>query len=158
MSGARGGAGLHPFQKRGLGFAPFVLARLERHAGGGCAYCGNIIGHRFVVRDVDGREFSVGSDCIAKVGCEGRCDPALVRDAKRMAKEAERIEWARRLAGARQTIAAAPAMFMDGQHPWDPAKTLRDDVLWRLGCWSQAERRKAIVQVERAARAEAVEG
>ncbi len=75
-------ARMHPFEKSGLGVAPFrcvgnYVAKFQAVPGdpscpilpgGACAYCGQGIMDVFVVRSLDGREFTVGSDCIAKVG------------------------------------------------------------------------------------------
>ncbi len=145
---------LHPFQRAGLGFAPFTLARVERHAGGGCAYCGTMISHRFVCRDVDGREFVVGSDCISRVLAGGRQDPKLVRDAQRAAAAAEQQDREDRRRAAWAALQAYPALFTDKPHPWKTGATLRDDILYRFSGYSpQSERRKAIVAIERALRA-----
>lgn len=145
---------LHPFQRAGLGFAPFTLVRVERHAGGACGYCGSLIGHRFVCKDVDGREFVVGSDCIAKVAATGRHDPKMARDAKRLAAEAERDNWEARRRAAWEAIQSRPALFTDQPHPWKTGATMRDEVLHQFsGLSPQAQRRKAIVAIERASRA-----
>lgn len=145
---------IHPFQRAGLGFAPFRLLAVRRHAGGFCAYCGTLINHNFICADVDEREFAVGSDCIEKVNADVDHDPKLVRDAKRAAAAAERQEWEDRRAAAWQAIKNNEALFTDKPHPWDASKTLRDDVLYRFSAYSpQAERRKAIVAIERALRA-----
>lgn len=149
---------LHPFQRAGLGFAPFRFVTMRRHAGGFCSYCGHLIGHNFICADVDGREFAVGSDCVAKVAniTGQREDSAMVRDIKRAAKQAEREEWEQRRKAAWQAIQDNPALFTDKPHPqvWREGKTLRDDILYRFSGYSpQAERRKAIVAIERAIRA-----
>lgn len=148
---------LHPFQRAGLGFAPFRLAAVRRKAGGCCAYCGTVISNLFLVQDVDGKEFTVGSDCIEKVNAEGRHDPKMVRDAKRMAKEAERVEWFDRFTAARAALAADPALFTDRPHPFKRGgETYREDVQYRLsGCRAQPVWRKAAVEVERALRGRA---
>ena len=147
---------LHPFQRVGLGFAPFKLVSVQRHAGGCCAYCGVVISHRFVVHDCDGVEFGVGSDCVAKVAIDGCCDPQLMRDAKRLASAAERAEWHQRRDAAWAALQDNTLLFKDQPHPhaWRQDKTLRDDILYRFGGYSsQADRRKAIVAVEWAMRA-----
>ena len=97
---------LHPFQRAGLGFAPFRFVEMRRWAGGVCNYCGNIISHQFVCADADGREFIVGCDCVAKVANASgqREDIAMVRDAKRAAAQAEREEWEARRRAAWQAM------------------------------------------------------
>ncbi len=81
---------LHPFQRAGLGLAPFryvgmreqdllygevILNRAEfeqtgiamtTKPGGTCAYCGTYIVNMFNVKSADGKVFHVGSDCILK--------------------------------------------------------------------------------------------
>jgi len=79
----------HPFQRAGLGLAPFrylgiesqdiaygerVLAGRDGNGpmvttkpGGTCAYCGTYIVNMFRVKSSDGKTFRVGQDCIEKV-------------------------------------------------------------------------------------------
>jgi hypothetical protein len=80
----------HPFEKAGLGKAPFryvgidaqdlmygqaILNRAEYEKtgiavttkpGGSCAYCGNYIVNMYNVLSSDGRKFHVGSECVNK--------------------------------------------------------------------------------------------
>lgn len=68
--------GIHPFEKAGLGIAPFrctgvgenvfVLPDGSAKAGGSCHYCGTGIRWEFYIQGVDGREFKVGCDCVEK--------------------------------------------------------------------------------------------
>ena len=117
---------LHEFEIAGLGKAPFKflyvaslpspsLAEQNPQAYqnamrdlpkgvalGCCAYCGHDLVHNFIVRSSDGKEFSVGSECIEKVGDKGlitavRLHERQVRQEKRRAKEAAEHE-ARRVA------------------------------------------------------------
>ena len=47
--------GLHPFQQKGLGFAPYRFVRLIGCAeSGGCSYCGRLISWSCWVADVAG--------------------------------------------------------------------------------------------------------
>lgn len=73
--------GKHCFEVAGLGLAPFRFIGLSDNVitnpdgtsrpGGSCDYCGNGIRHECHVKGADGRQFKVGSDCIAKVGDAG---------------------------------------------------------------------------------------
>ena len=85
---------MHPFEKSGLGKAPFRFLRavslpspsMAEHnptaynnemrfavgagARGTCDHCGTAITHNFICASSDGREFAVGSDCVFKVGAK----------------------------------------------------------------------------------------
>ncbi len=73
--------GVHLFQRAGLGQAPYrYLGTSENRfnngdgttkPGGTCQYCGTGILHEFHLRSKDGKEFKVGSDCIARAGDNG---------------------------------------------------------------------------------------
>jgi len=83
---------MHKFEQAGLGQAPFrVIGCFEdrgphKHVGpggvtvevgspgqpmGSCKYCGQGIAVCYVIRSSDGKEFTVGSDCVAKTGDNG---------------------------------------------------------------------------------------
>src|SRR5262245_32855473 len=80
----------HPFERAGLGKAPFRFVthrenwysacQGHRQPGGTCDYCLNGIANEFVIRSVDGREFVVGSDCVMKLD---RADNRLVTAVER---------------------------------------------------------------------------
>jgi len=80
--------GLHVFERRGLGKAPFRFVGCyekrgpislpdgtqigsEGQAMGVCDYCGQGIAICCAIRSADGKEFTVGSDCVARTGDEG---------------------------------------------------------------------------------------
>lgn len=76
---------LHPFEKAGLGLAPFKFRFCETRVGpihcadgitqigspgqpmGTCAYCGNGIALCMGIESSDGKRFIVGSDCVEKL-------------------------------------------------------------------------------------------
>lgn len=77
----------HPWMTAGLGNAPFVFIRMQENLyypcrdisggvntsvapvpGGTCAYCGQGIRYECVIKSADGKEFTVGQDCVQKVG------------------------------------------------------------------------------------------
>lgn len=140
---------IHPFQRAGLGFAPYGLARVEMGAGGQCQFCGTAIQHVFVCEDVDRREFVLGSDCIAKLGSEGAThDPALVRQAKIALKNAKEEAKNRRWNAARATLRDDPTLFAGQKpHEWSTV-SMRDYLSWLL-YRSQKSRQQAIVTIER---------
>jgi len=69
---------LHPFERAGLGKAPFVCVAVRenwfsppgfpeaRKPGGCCNYCSTGILYEYVIKSSDGREFIVGSDCVRR--------------------------------------------------------------------------------------------
>lgn len=99
---------LHPFERSGLGRAPFkcvgmaevpspslaaanpaaynaALRMLPRGYGcGSCAYCGMGLRYNYLIHSADGQTFAVGSECVFKT------------DDKRLGAEAKRIENAKR--------------------------------------------------------------
>ena len=104
---------VHPFQRAHLGVAPFrcvgvrenwfVMEGVGRKPGGTCQYCGTGILYEFTIKDVNGKTFVVGSDCVAKteVDPEGGSKVAGFREVRlaharerRAAKSAaQRAQW-----------------------------------------------------------------
>jgi hypothetical protein len=84
-------AGFHPFERAGLGRAPFrcvgysenVYSACPGHVqpGGTCCYCGQGIRYEAIICSDDGKRFTVGFDCVAK----------LHRDDNVLASEADRL-------------------------------------------------------------------
>lgn len=69
----------HPFEKAGLGYAPFRCIGVRENAfempdhtfkaGGCCDYCGTGIRWEYLIKGAnDGRVFKVGCDCVEKTG------------------------------------------------------------------------------------------
>lgn len=108
-------AAIHPFEKAGLGKAPFrYVGMVDQEIsygqrvigsvggipimtkpGGTCDYCGQYIVNMFNVVSADGHKFHVGCDCIHKV--DARLEQAIKPDLKKMkaARDKARIEQAR---------------------------------------------------------------
>lgn len=67
---------IHPFEKSGLGKAPFRCVGIRenwysacaghRQPGGHCNYCGTGIAYEFIIKDCEDRQFIVGSDCVTR--------------------------------------------------------------------------------------------
>src|SRR6185369_3607718 len=101
---------MHPFEKAGLGLAPFRCVGVYKNAyqacpgapiqaGGSCDFCGTGIMYEYKILSSDGKGFKVGCDCVAKTGGEsqvvGMRNERLkiereARKAKREARYAER--------------------------------------------------------------------
>lgn len=73
---------LHPFEKAGLGKAPFTCTGMSenwyetaggahRQPGGSCNYCYTGILYEYHILSSDGKRFVVGSDCVAKTHMQG---------------------------------------------------------------------------------------
>ncbi len=89
---------LHPFERAGLGLAPFrfVGSHEEKYQacqgapvqpGASCDYCGTAIMVVCVIQSSDGKRFKVGCDCVAKTYAE--CDVSMDRysDASKLARQ-----------------------------------------------------------------------
>lgn len=163
---------VHPFEKAGLGLAPFRFTGTSREVfvigagtpdahtvpGATCDYCGTAISDAFWIKSHDGKTHKVGCDCIAKLGRE---DNALVSKAerarrqlekdKRHARDAARIE-AAKLKLARPEIREA-LVAQPHPHRYHAVRglTLADYVGFALGCNTtkiQIEASKAIEKTE----------
>lgn len=101
----------HPFERAGLGIAPFRCVRVEYRVGpikyvdprfpgvtcevgspgqpmGCCDYCGQGIAECCVIRDANGTEFIVGNQCVWKAAREHGKSTELERDRKRALRDA----------------------------------------------------------------------
>lgn len=104
---------VHPFEKSGLGKAPFACigyAKLVYQAcqgapvqcGGSCDFCGTGIMHSYTIRSADGRTFKVGSDCLERtrdtklIEEQRAAERAYEAEQRRLAWEAEAPERERR--------------------------------------------------------------
>lgn len=97
---------IHPFEKAGLGKAPFRCIGVEEmvftmpdgysKAGGSCQYCGTGIRWAFQIKSSDGAHFHVGCDCVEKTGIVEDFDTVrknsvkMRREAGAMVRRAER--------------------------------------------------------------------
>lgn len=97
---------LHPFERAGLGIAPFKCTGVRenwfvpagfpeaRKPGGCCNYCGTGILYEYSIESADGKTFVVGSDCVKRTESEvvgfKEARLKLARD-KREAKRKESI-------------------------------------------------------------------
>jgi hypothetical protein len=118
---------MHPFEKSGLGKAPFRCVGFSRKIGpirrievingvgvevmigapgqpmGACQHCGQGIADCFEIRSADGKTFIVGSDCVGKTNGE-YCDPLLTQTFTRQKSALARMK--------RQEKAAADYRFI----------------------------------------------
>ena len=130
---------IHPFQRAGLGLAPFrfvgmgqqdrlygevILNRAEYERtgvalttkpGGTCAFCGTAITNLFNIESADGKRFHVGCDCVEKTA-----DRALLVAVKRATLAANKKKRALRDASNQRELAALLA---------DPATRARLEAL-----------------------------
>jgi hypothetical protein len=140
---------MHPFEKAGLGMAPFRCLGAEHRVGpirttlpdgivmevgspgqpmGTCAYCGTGIANCYIIRSADGKTFIVGSDCVAKTYKEAgaavpadvkKAQSALAQEQKAKKRAAVQEAFNIRLVAARAWMSANPSAFTTERHPSD---------------------------------------
>jgi hypothetical protein len=120
----------HPFEKAGLGQAPFrcvgvtenvfMLPGGESKAGGCCDYCYTGIRYEFHIESADDKHFKVGCDCVRKTGMVAGFREVRAKHAreKRQAgaairREARQAEWA----AQRAQMAADRRAAFDAAYP-----------------------------------------
>jgi hypothetical protein len=157
---------IHPFEKAGLGKAPFRFVGMEEkvithpdgttQAGGSCQYCSTGIRYLFNIKSADGHTFHVGSDCVAKTHAKGS---PLLTAVELATKKAKKVIAAQkltaRIAQTRATLDANPSLLTDRPHPnsWRAScgDTGRDYIEFLLRCGGAKGRGDACKIVEKAA-------
>lgn len=144
---------LHPFERAGLGLAPFRLSYVEERRGpirtqiepgifvevgapgqpmGTCDYCGQGIAICCGIESADGRRFIVGSDCVAKLERESnRADTAtdaLIREVKRNVRSLQIARESKRIEAAKLAIGNKAEALAAQPHPKAAGLTLLDYV------------------------------
>lgn len=158
---------IHPWEKAGLGTAPFRYTGYERityqacrdapiQPGSTCDYCGTAISSVYWIRSNDGRTFKVGSTCVGKTNARGSRVFTEVQKAARKAKRQEATERAKE----RRADLVAYLLTIEGRralralsHPqtWraENGETLLNSVVWTLRHAGQAGTLKTIRMVNR---------
>jgi hypothetical protein len=149
---------IHPFEKCGLGKAPFRYIGMEcqdiaygqrvisgrdtgilvtTKPGGTCDACGQYILDIFKIKSADGKVSKVGCDCVLKVGMKIEALTKFKADRKALAKtkaEAKKAKEKVRIEAARRTFLLEEALLTDRPHPNDKLAarglTLRDYAGW----------------------------
>ena len=118
----------HPFERRGLGSAPFRFVVLRREAGG-CAFCGRSIAWACVIADVDGHQAVVGTDCVRRTCRGSRLADEVGRELKWHRKQAAEERHRARWEACYAALRADPSLLADEPHPqpWRRGETLRDE-------------------------------
>ncbi len=167
---------IHPFEMTGLGKAPFRFLRMKTNLfisagclpkpGGSCDHCWTNIMYEYYIRSSDGKVSKVGSDCIKKLGSQGKAslspsDSVLIsaaRDAKTLADRKANV--AKKLAAKARAAAKADAAFAklsdpavrakltSQPHPVITGKTLLDYVQWMREHAGQSGLARAVKIVE----------
>ena len=110
---------LHPFERAGLGKAPFYFLGLTEKTyqachgapvqpGGSCAYCGTGIRYCCRIKSADGREFIVGCDCVQRLADERNDGSATARDVRKLAAVVNAAE--RKIAAQKRAQKAAAVL------------------------------------------------
>jgi hypothetical protein len=144
---------MHPFERAGLGKAPFrfvgsyeskfvAAPGCPAQPGSTCDYCGTGIMTVCRIRSADGRESKVGCDCIAKLERDDNAaahiaygDDALIVAAKRVKRDMARAAKATRdeakIDAARAVLDANRAVLANLPHPHArPGETFADYLDW----------------------------
>lgn len=150
MTERKPGEFLHPFERCGLGRAPYRFVRsyvskfqacqgAPIQPGSSCDYCATGIMLVYVLRGSDGKEFKVGCDCVQKACKKGervltevekaaRKHNTEMRHAREKAKIAEGLEFLGR-ADVRAFLEAAPHPY---KHRAEMGETYANSVDWML--------------------------
>lgn len=162
-------SGPHPFEKAGLGLAPFRVIGVEERRGpitycvdgvevtagapgqamGCCAYCYTGIAECWEIESSDGKRFVVGSSCVLKTGDKQLAGPVR-RHATRLRKERERVRIEKataRLAQHQPTRAALAAQ--PSPNTMRRGETALDWALWMLDHAGHTGQLKATRYVEK---------
>lgn len=159
---------LHPWEKVGLGKAPFRCVGSEVseyqacpgapiQPGSSCDYCPAGIKYVFWIQGVDGSRFKVGSSCVEKVNDKGS---RVLTQVQRHVRDLKRKEAATR-AKKRRAGLVEYLLTLEGRrslraidHPqqWaaDQGQTLLDNTVWRLRNSGQAGTLKTLRGVNKA--------
>ena len=147
---------IHPFEKAGLGKAPFrCIGSYESKfqacqgapilPGSSCDYCAQGIIQVYVIKSADGRKFKVGCDCVAKV-CNAGAKTDLEREMATLRADVNRVKRAAshkrddaKIATAREQLAsnraALDGMIFDGVvrgfEKFGP-RSMADQIEWML--------------------------
>ena len=165
---------VHPFEKAGLGEAPFRFVGMERRVGpiriasefgttteigspgqpmGVCDYCGTGIAYCCSIKSSDGKVFVVGTTCVNKTE-----DTRLISDSDRAVrkhrKELQLKRNGERIALGRKTLESAEVQtaLAAGLHPKITGKSMLDYVEYLFKFGGQSGKVKACRIVERAAK------
>jgi hypothetical protein len=168
---------IHPFERAGLGRAPFRLVGVHSDVGphkhtdpatgltvevgspgqpmGCCKYCFQGIANVYTVLSADGKRFTVGSDCAERIAPE----VVQAKDAAAMLKayrKARRMQATQRcIDKATALLAADPGLLADRPHPsrFFAAKylTARDWATYGLAANTITARHRAARAVVKAA-------
>lgn len=118
----------HPFEKAGLGKAPFrcvgvsemafTLPDGNTRAGGACQYCGTGIRWAFHIKSSDGAHFHVGCDCVEKTGIVEDFDTVRKANVKARREAGAMVRRAERDAKRAAEQQERTAMRMDATQQW----------------------------------------
>lgn len=155
---------IHPFEKAGLGKAPFrcIGHHVSKYQacpgapvqpGSSCDYCGQGIMDVFTIKGADGKTFKVGCDCVYKVNktaattIEQRAARALkdqvnkFKTAKANERKDEKIEEAR---ATLETFRAQLMLVWFTPPPAKWAKSVAEQVDWLLANGGRANKLRGV--------------
>jgi hypothetical protein len=155
MQATEATTGMHPFEKSGLGKAPFRMIGFEIKVCGGpdangmqygapgqpagtCDHCGQGIKYCCKVRSADGKTFTVGMDCSLKLerASNKTFVAQVLTEKKKLQAEQRKAKKAKDLARVAEVMAALDNSTKLQEklaalpHPTIEGKTLLDYVAW----------------------------
>ncbi len=172
---------VHKFQAAGLGLAPFKCIGVYQDVGphvsevngcrvevgspgqpmGTCDYCGTGIADCYVIQSADGKEFRVGSSCVAKTNdsrlievvdqktAELRRQKAEIRRRAKFAKDSARVAAAVALFEANlATFEALPHPRGFTDRATGKALTMADQIRWMLKNAGMSGRVDTAIRIE----------
>jgi len=167
---------VHPFERSGLGVAPFRFLGLTVEVGpirlpdgitaigspgqpmGTCDHCGQGIKYVCHIGSADGKRFKVGCDCVRKLARASNCktDPVIraIADARRKKdREARQAREAKAIAEGRARFEANRAALEAMPHPqeWraEKGESYADSVDWMMKNAGNAGKLRVLAAVGR---------
>lgn len=98
---------IHIFEEAGLGIAPFSVHLVVQSGWSSCQYCGTGIKEHCYIKDVNGKIFLVGNECVYKTGDVGIVDPVR-RETNRLRTEARHKKQDEKIAKAQAILEGSP--------------------------------------------------
>lgn len=171
------GIAQHPFERSGLGIAPFRCIGVERRVGpirtqvapgvtvevgapgqpmGTCAHCGTGIAECCIIQDANGKRFVVGNQCVLKTLQGSGAGTVLERTHAKALKEARKAHELEQAAALNDRLANDAALratlaALPSPNAWQREHTMLDWALWMMrasGAAGRTKVRRAIAKVE----------
>jgi hypothetical protein len=158
---------MHPFEKAGLGKAPFHVVGVEIRRGpieiqpglfsgapgqpmGCCAYCATGIAECWLIRSADGKVSVVGNECVRRTG-----QTRLVKEAAPHLRELRHAAEDRRIEAAKGLLQRPDVQHALDSMPapeWARSETMLGYIEWLIQNAGNAGKIRAVRVIEKAAK------